>query len=280
MPTTYTHYKFGKDVLDILPASKQKIISANRKLYDIGLHGPDILFYYKALSSNPVSAQGYAMHDRCGGDFFERARAVMAGMKEKEQALAYLYGFICHFTLDSQCHNYIEKMIQVSKISHSKIEMELDRLLLVEDGVDPVHHLSIGHIVPSQENAAVIGPFFQELDRDTIQKALGSMITCHKLLHAPHLWKRMLLAGVLKAAGKYDSIYGMVMSRKPDPQCAQYCLFLEKLYREAVPLAGELIEGYQKFLEEGAPLPKRFERTFGAGDDWQELTLPKEGGVR
>ena len=50
MPTTYTHYRFGMDVLSQLPDSLKKEIEKNLSLYHIGLHGPDILFYYKALS--------------------------------------------------------------------------------------------------------------------------------------------------------------------------------------------------------------------------------------
>lgn len=55
MPTTYTHYRFGMDVLSQLPDSLKKEIEKNLSLYHIGLHGPDILFYYKALSRNKVN---------------------------------------------------------------------------------------------------------------------------------------------------------------------------------------------------------------------------------
>lgn len=44
MPTTYTHYKFGKEVLETLPHPLQSSIENHRELFDIGLHGPDILF--------------------------------------------------------------------------------------------------------------------------------------------------------------------------------------------------------------------------------------------
>ena len=49
MPTTYAHYKFGKEVMSALPRPLQNSIENKRALFDIGLHGPDILFYYKAL---------------------------------------------------------------------------------------------------------------------------------------------------------------------------------------------------------------------------------------
>ena len=46
MPSTYAHYRFGQEVLKELPNDIKKIIIENKELYDIGLHGPDILFYY------------------------------------------------------------------------------------------------------------------------------------------------------------------------------------------------------------------------------------------
>ena len=62
MPSTYAHRRFGADVLDHLPAELQEKIAPYRELYDIGLHGPDLLFYYPALKSTPLSSMGYAMH--------------------------------------------------------------------------------------------------------------------------------------------------------------------------------------------------------------------------
>lgn len=44
MPTTYAHDRFGREVYEQLPANLKKIIRENKKLYLIGLHGPDIFF--------------------------------------------------------------------------------------------------------------------------------------------------------------------------------------------------------------------------------------------
>ena len=40
MPTTYAHYKFGKEVISALPKRIQSAIENHRELFDIGLHGP------------------------------------------------------------------------------------------------------------------------------------------------------------------------------------------------------------------------------------------------
>ena len=71
MPSTYAHRRFGANVLDHLPAPLREKLEAHRELYDIGLHGPDLLFYYHAEKSTPVAALGNAMHEQPGRVFPE-----------------------------------------------------------------------------------------------------------------------------------------------------------------------------------------------------------------
>ena len=52
MPGTYAHYAFGKKVLAQVDDEIKNIILKNMDLFLIGLHGPDILFYYKPLIYN------------------------------------------------------------------------------------------------------------------------------------------------------------------------------------------------------------------------------------
>lgn len=46
MPSMYAHFVFGKNVYQKLPSDIKKIIKEHRELFFIGLHGPDIFFYY------------------------------------------------------------------------------------------------------------------------------------------------------------------------------------------------------------------------------------------
>ncbi|MCD7751095.1 MAG: zinc dependent phospholipase C family protein [Lachnospiraceae bacterium] len=305
MPTTYTHYKFGTEVLKALPPSLQVRVKRYRELYDIGQHGPDILFYYKALFKNPVAAQGSALHRQNADVFFSRAVEILraegkrgadtAGAAESgevsgsnlsdagkrsetdtDAARAYLYGFICHFVLDSECHPYVQKMMQAGGISHNEIEMELDRYLLVEDGFDPVRHVQTAHVHPSEENAAVIAPFFQDLSVKQVYKALRSMIFYHNLFRVPGKVERALLFGAMKLVGIYNSLHGIVMSRTPNPACRDYCLILKRQYDEAVPVAVSLIEEFERVLKEGGTFSERFHRDFEAGDSWESLSLGQQ----
>ena len=89
MPSTYAHRRFGADVLALLPDGLRATLEQHRELYDIGLHGPDLMFYYKALQSNPVNRLGNTMHEQKGEVFFTRARTVVENATDKSAALAY-----------------------------------------------------------------------------------------------------------------------------------------------------------------------------------------------
>ena len=122
MPSTYAHRRFGADVLALLPDGLRATPEQHRELYDIGLHGPDLMFYYKALQTNPVNRLGNAMHEEKGEVFFTRARTVVENATDKSAALAYALGFVCHFALDSTCHPYVEAYVRESGVGHCEIE--------------------------------------------------------------------------------------------------------------------------------------------------------------
>ena len=58
MPTTYIHYAYGQEVFHKLPEELQRKIEPYIEYYNIGVHGPDILFYYEPYHTNRVSAVG------------------------------------------------------------------------------------------------------------------------------------------------------------------------------------------------------------------------------
>lgn len=149
MPSTYAHRRFGADVLVQLPRELREKITPYRPLYDMGLHGPDLMFYYRALQSNPVNRLGNAMHEQPGRVFFTRARGVVNTARNKNAALAYALGFVCHFALDSTCHPYVERYTRESGVSHCEIETEFDNQLMREDGLDPMHFFTAGISAPT-----------------------------------------------------------------------------------------------------------------------------------
>ena len=279
MPSTYAHRRFGAHVLQKLPAPAADIIRAHRELYRIGLHGPDILFYYHAIIPNPVTAQGHAMHNEPFRSFLEKAEQIWRQNGCREDALAYLFGFICHFALDSQCHGYIDRQIEASGVDHTEMEVEFDRMLLVKDGKDPLRTPLTGHIVPSTKNGRIIRPFYEDVTAEQIRDALKEMKLYDRLFLAPGYGKRALIRSVLFLSGKYKNLHGLLVNRRPNPLCRESNAELYRRYQAALSVAAELIQNYHAHLNDPSiPLAQRFACTF-CGMEEDGISLRSGGTV-
>ena len=95
MPSDYAHYRFGGMVVDSLPAQQKRSIQRFRRLFDVGLHGPDLLFYYNPFWGNPLGQLGSQFHQKTGREFFETACAALKA-SPSEAGTAYLYGLLGH----------------------------------------------------------------------------------------------------------------------------------------------------------------------------------------
>ncbi|MGN9134971.1 zinc dependent phospholipase C family protein [Clostridium sp. HCP1S3_B4] len=267
MPTTYAHYRFGKDVLNILPSEIQKIINENIELYNIGLHGPDILFYSKPLNKNKINNLGTLLHENKAKNFFENSINIINSINDekiKNASISYIYGFICHFTLDCSSHNYINKETSQKNISHSEIEAEFDRLLLVMDNLNPIKTKLTKHINPNKHNANVIHQFFNNISCDEIQSTLKSMKFFLNALVAPSKIKRNIIYSLLTIAGKYDDMHGLIINYKPNPDCLVSNNMLLEIYKKRIKKAKDLIISYKKSLNEIIVLDEEFDRNFEA----------------
>ena len=297
MPSAYAHYSFGNKVADALPAKTKELIDQHKVLYLTGLQGPDVLFYYKPLGKNKISGYGENLHDLPAAGFFraaaQRLRVLKAddrivagkqnGPDEAAAMQAYLLGFICHFALDSVCHGYVEKKIEESGVSHIQIEAEFDRYLLLQDGRDPLSYrtadsLRAGSRRDAETNARVISRCFGDISPAAIHAAVKSMIFYGIFLLCPDSpagnAKRRAIYAALKAAGKYDSLRPMILSKAADPACADSNLRLRKLMdARAFPLAQRLVENYLAFLQGEAALDPQFDKTFGPDENWRDIRI-------
>lgn len=272
MPASYAHYTFGSQVLsEIKNLSIKQLLLNHHDLFDIGLHGPDILFYYKPIKSNHVSKTGYALHDEIAEGFFNHAREVIRQAQTEEtkgMAMAYALGFICHYTLDSECHGYVDDMMKVQGVSHTKIESEFERMLLEKNHLDPIRTKTTAHIMADKKCAHCIAPFFQGLDHfsditaDEIEKALKSFKFYSNLLLAPHKWERAIIDVVLRLSGHYSFMHGLMISYKPEPKCETTNRELYRRYEQATPVAVRLIQKFFELSDQDVPLPERFQRNF------------------
>ena len=244
MPTTYTHDRFGGDVLRHLPEELKLKTEAEYDLFHIGLQGPDIFYYYNPLFKNRISRVASGIHKKPGRIFFERAAKVLAEHEEPAYR-AYVYGSLCHFTLDAICHNFIIRHEKECGISHAEIEGEFDRYLLQMDGRKPTTEDLVDNLHPTRHYAEIIAAFYPGVTANGVFRALKSFVSIHHILTCRTDIKRKALFSLMKTAGVYRKFSGHIIRREANPSLALSDDRLIELYGRAIPKAAQLIAEFE-----------------------------------
>ncbi len=248
MPSTYAHYRMGQEVRQRLSGSLRKVIEQYPDLYNIGLHGPDLLFYYNAFGRNRINSTGVELHKRSGKFFFQRAGEMIQRKGMDAAHLSHAYGFLCHFALDVTCHGFVNGQIKDTGVGHLALESELDRRFLLMDGKDPVSTRVTGHLIPGKATAEVIKDFYPGLTVKEVYKSIKDMVFYLNFLVSPGKIKRGFIVNGLKLAGQYDTIGGLLIQRKENPAAKGSVERLLGLYEKGRELAIRLIEEYEEYL--------------------------------
>lgn len=260
MPSTYAHYRLGFRTLSHLDAPIQKLLRRNRQLFDLGLHGPDFLFYCNPFRKNePMSALGSQLHHQTGRAFFTRGARLLR-LKGDDRAQSYLFGVLGHFALDSLCHPYIDAH-HCPQTSHTRMETELDMALLERDGKpDPYRQVLSRHIrLESRADAERIAQFYSGVTAGAVRRGMENMAWMEAALAAPKGPRRTIIAS--GALG--NSIREHMMGLTPDPACAGHTQQLLDLYHQAEADFPELARQLWNHLHAARPLGDAFDREFG-----------------
>lgn len=259
MPTVYAHYRFGVGLLPAMPADARRTIQRFRGLFDVGLHGPDIFYYYRPMLKTKTGLLGSKIHEQTGREFFQRV-CRMARLERSEASLAYLYGLLCHFTLDAVCHPLIAQ--QKAQVSHGEIEAEFDRFLLEKDGKIPPagQDLSL-HLRLTPGECETVAKFYAPAGAGEIGKCLRNMASSVKLLMAPEGNRRMLMEKGLKLVA--PELVGVMMPLTANPRCAHLDAPLLECYEQAMKLFPEMLSQLQAHMTYNALFGKEFDQIFG-----------------
>lgn len=244
MPAAYAHYRFGQAVFSRLPREKQTRIQAHRPFYDLGLHGPDLLFYYRPLSHDPLKHQGSAMHQAAAADFFRPAGELLSSGQDSEALAVYLWGFLCHFALDLHCHAYIAAATAEGGPGHSEMEADFDRALLREAGLALTPDNVTAHIKPSRAGMGLLSPLFSGVSPRQLYRAAKEMILNLHFLNSQNRLIRALVKTALRISGRYEKLGPMLLPDQPNPLCVESTRRLMSLYTQAQDTAVKLIEDY------------------------------------
>lgn len=261
MPTTYAHDLFGKMVYHRLDPEIQEKIKKYQTTYQIGLHGPDILFYVRPFHKNRFNQMAHRLHREEAAGFFERGRELYQ-KTGNEEILVYLLGFICHFMLDSTCHPYISEYMKKTGARHDEIETEFDRALMVRTGKDPFHYQP-GSVIRIEKNSVdAISEVMEGMNRKDIVRALMGTKFYTRLPICDSEKKRKVKLAVARILFMYRLADGRIIRGEPKDICLESTQHLTQLFLQTVPEAAAMINEYYKQRNGLDRLNVRFDRNY------------------
>ena len=261
MPTTYAHDLFGKMVYHRLDPEIQEKIKIYQTTYQIGLHGPDILFYVRPFHKNRFNQMAHRLHREEAAGFFERGRKIYQ-KTGNEEILVYLLGFICHFMLDSTCHPYISEYMKKTGARHDEIETEFDRALMVRTGKDPFHYQP-GSVIRIEKNSVdAISEVMEGMSHKDIVRALMGSKFYTRLPICDSEKKRKIKLAIARILFMYRLADGRIIRGEPKDICLESTQHLTQLFRQTVPEAAAMINEYYKQRNGSDRLNVRFDRNY------------------
>lgn len=266
MPAFYAHYQFGQKVKEILAPGERKLLTDNRALFELGLHGPDILFFYHPLRRHPITRIGVVLHHETGRTFFEHAvtqihRSAAGDERLRQQMLAYAIGVVCHFALDASCHPYINLFEQEKKISHHEIEKELEKYLMREDGLDPFSW-DFSQTVSAQVRWSRPIALFYGLESMEIHQAVKGFLYFSKLFFTTGRLRRRLIFAGMKLARVYGETRGFFANEADNPVCLESSRALKERLEGSISEAVLMIGELEAVMCGQGTLSELFDRTF------------------
>lgn len=273
MPTTYAHWRFGDRCIATLPSKYQELIRRYRNEFNFGVHGPDVLFYYKCIKHNEVNKYGTWMHENIS--FKETLKMFKNNWKKhdnKPAGLSYMLGFLCHFTLDSYCHGYIDHKAQEIGPSHGKIESQYDRHLLKLDGYNPVLKGVTFSLHPTKSCCHNVAQMYDRFSEEIITKSMHDQVFYLKLLKDRTDIKRNFLS---KLMDHYNApqFKDLMLGKEDDPACADSNMRLDKLFSKAREHYPILAKSYVDYFENDGELDNYFNNHFAPKPDYKSIPL-------
>lgn len=180
MPATYTHHLFTKDVYKSLDINIQNKIDYD--LFNLFGKSFDALFFYKPKLGS------YA-HQNHANLYFQNIIKYIKKyqMNQNPQVLAYLYGSICHYVLDSTIHPFIyyyggkyehhNKKTKKYWGRHDYLESMIDAIMAKERMMMPIYRSHIGKdLFPKISFSSELKGILDYVYENTFQVKLGSKI--------------------------------------------------------------------------------------------------------
>lgn len=261
MPSFYTHYNFGKEVIPSLSSNIKNIIKQNEELFVLGNQGPD-LFFFHILSAIKGKNPGSIMHDTNFKEIVDKARYNILKLGVHSPSNAYFFGLCCHFLLDATAHPTVDS-ISTDDYTHLDIESELDRYYLNKNKEDEFKFLQY-KLIPSPDIAEYIYPIyagFEDVSKELIYSSIQDMKLVKKIFQARGNSKEKFILNALKLL-KMDGFSGQLIRQKPFTESESSNKVLASLYDDAIRRAPSFLDEVYSYVYEGADAPEEFRKDF------------------
>lgn len=263
MPNYYAHLVFGRMVFDRLPPVLRGQLNAERDAFHAGLYGPDPLFCYHPMTRNYARRSALEMHK-------QPVRPVAEGLKAAVEedlpfARGYAAGFLCHFALDSRCHLYIEEQVERLGLSHAGMEVELDRALMLADGLDPLKETPMPALRLTEDfYKTATAAAYPGVRPDQFKKGLRLYRRLSRLqtkaagtgIHRVTNW-----AG--NKVTRFSKVRGTVLSPDPDPIYARATRDLLEILNGEVDATAQAVTRFFTAVARNGRLDSWYDRPFG-----------------
>ena len=258
MPAAYAHLRFGNQSLPWLPKEARLLARNFPQLYEVGLQGPDLFFYYNPVLSSEIGKLGYRVHHQSGREFFTNALETL-GHGASDAAKAYLYGVLGHYCLDSLCHPFVAAANAAGEAGHVEMESDFDRFLMKSDGIEKPHlHKMASHFRLTPGECATVAAFYAPASARAIRQCTRNMRLVSNLTSTRH---RKLAKALLSLGGKTGR--DLLIPERLNSRCRRTTEELAALYRQAQENYPRLCEQLSRAISTGEPLGDDFEATFG-----------------
>ena len=255
MPASYAHYRFGKLLLPQLSADVRQTVQRFRRMYDAGLQGPDFFFYYNIFMNTPTGELGRTFHHQSGREFFPTA----CKAADTEAARAYLYGLLGHYCLDSVCHPFVNRLVQIGEAAHVPLESEFERYLLLKDKEPIPHTFDAGKFLKlTRGEAMTVAAFYPGATGVKVSRGVRSMRLFIRLLAHPN---RTLQRQILQKT--YPRLLDFRIPEESSDALAPYVTELFELYTQALEKYPDLLQEITAHLQTGEDFSDAFAPEFG-----------------
>lgn len=266
MPDFYAHYIHGQRVFALLSSEIAAGI-LNKNLYNLGLQGPDFLYFHKPFKkdNNPVLQLATDIHNTNCTDVFNDVLTKIK-IEPNTDEFSYIMGFIGHFGLDSSCHPYVNAMVEEMKRDHAEIEMEFEKFLLKQDGLHPLRYKAHNYIDINEKEAEAVANIYRcllpSITKEDILCSFRSFKMGKKFFYAPTRLSQTLKLSLIRILGLYDFLQGHIIRTSDHPKSKITNEKLFSLYNNSVEITAELMDNFYKNLTENKPLLDRFGYNF------------------